>query len=84
MKRLIGLLLTATSTLVAALGFYELTAKSPSLLGHPLPGWQKTDRIEKVTTWEQPTGIMVVDKVLHEGEEAARFYGLMGAPRYRR
>ena len=56
------LILAATS----ALGLYELTAKSPSWLGQPLPGWQITLRCEQVTGWQQPTGILPVDKFLHE------------------
>ena len=84
MKRLIGMALYVTMTLITAMGFYELTAKSPRLLGHPLPGWQKTDRIEATTSWRQPTGMYAVDKILHEGQEAARFYGLMSEPTYRR
>ena len=56
------------------LGFYEMTAKSPTLLGRPLPGWRATVRVEKVTRWNPPTGILPLDKFLHEGEEACRFY----------
>ncbi len=62
---------------VSALGFYEITAKSPALLGTPLPGWQSTCRAENTTPWQQPTGILAVDKLLHETQEAARFYGLV-------
>ncbi len=61
----------------AALGFYELTAKSPSLVGTPLPGWQACCRAEKATRWAPPTGWLLVDKALHEGEEALRFYGML-------
>lgn len=62
---------------VLALTMYEMTAKSPTWLGQPLPGWQQSRRAEFSTRWEQPTGILPVDKLLHEGEEAARFYGLL-------
>jgi hypothetical protein len=77
MKNLVGFGFALIFTAVAALGFYELTAKSPALLGQPLPGWQKTNRIEQLTDWQQPTGFLLVDKLLHEGEEAARFYGML-------
>ncbi len=60
-----------------ALGIYEMTAKSPSILGTPLPGWYVTDQAEKATRWNPPTGILPVDKLLHEGEEAVRFYAMM-------
>jgi hypothetical protein len=62
---------------VLALGSYELTAKSPTWLGQPLPGWQASLLAENSTRWQQPTGILPVDKLLHEGEEAARFYGFL-------
>jgi hypothetical protein len=57
-----------------SLGLYEITAKSPTLLGDPLPGWWATDRAERTTHWDPPTGFLPLDKLLHEGEEAARFY----------
>lgn len=60
----------------SALGYYELTAKSPALLGAPLPGWDMTCRVENSTPWKQPTGILPVDKLLHETQEACLFYGL--------
>ncbi len=60
------------------LGLYEVTAKSHLLLGNPLPGWQKTQLVERSTPWNPPTGILPLDKFLHEGEEALRFYGLFG------
>lgn len=73
----IYLILVAT----AALSLYELTAKSPAWLGTPLPGWQQSRHIEFTTGWQQPTGILPVDKLLHEGEEAVRFYGLLAIGR---
>lgn len=61
----------------SALGFYEITAKSPALLGSPLPGWGTTCRAERTTPWRQPTGILALDKILHETREACFFYGLI-------
>ncbi len=69
---LIGTILLSVSCL--ALGIYEMTAKSPSLLGTQLPGWWATDRAERTTRWNPPTGFRPLDKILHEGEEAVRFY----------
>lgn len=81
MKHLAGagkyLLMMALTTSVAALGLYELTAKSPTWLGQPLPGWQVTRQVELSTGWNQPTGLLPLDKFLHESEEAARFYGFL-------
>jgi len=59
------------------LGMYEMTAKSPTLLGRPLPGWGSTVRAERTTRWNPPTGILPLDKLLHEGEEALRFYRII-------
>ena len=60
-----------------ALGIYEMTAKSPSILGKQLPGWWASDKAEKSTRWNPPTGVMPLDKLLHEGEEAWKFYALL-------
>ncbi len=62
------------------LGLYEMTAKSPTLLGAPLPGWWATERAEKTTRWDPPTGFLPLDKLLHEGEEAVRFYRILTRP----
>ena len=66
---------------VVALGIYEMTAKSPSILGTQLPGWWATDRAERSTRWNPPTGLMPVDKLLHEGEEAVKFYAMLAGNR---
>jgi len=60
-----------------ALGIYEMTAKSPSLLGTRLPGWGATRRAEKMTKWNPTTGIFPLDKLLHEGQETVKFYGFL-------
>jgi hypothetical protein len=62
------------------LGLYEITAKSPSLLGDPLPGWWATVQAENTTRWDPPTGLGPLDRLLHEGEEALRFYGILARP----
>ncbi len=73
--------LTLAYLIGVGLGFYEMTAKSPYLLDKPLPGWWATDRAERTTRWNPPTGFLPLDKLLHEGEEAIRFYGLLTRPR---
>jgi len=60
----------------SALGAYELTAKSPGWLGRLLPGRQASRQAELGTRWNPPTGVTPVDRVLHEVEEALRYYGL--------
>lgn len=62
-----------------ALGIYEVTAKSPYLLGAPLPGWGTTRQVETSTPWTRPTGLLPLDKVLHETREACRFYILVAS-----
>ncbi len=70
------ILLTAAT---AALALYEVTAKSPAVLGRPLPGWLETCQVEEATAWQQPTGLLPLDKLLHEGEEAVRYFGLLAS-----
>jgi hypothetical protein len=77
MRRVLLTGLYAVFVLTTALGFYEWTAKSPHILGTPAPGWQASRAAERATSWQRPTGLLVVDKALHEGEEALRFYGLL-------
>lgn len=77
--RILGFVLVVWLT--AALGIYELTAKSPRLLGAALPGWWAAERAEHHTRWRPPTGVLPVDKLLHEGQEAARFYAMLAGIR---
>lgn len=62
---------------VTAMGGYEVTAKSPRLLGQPIPGWSRTCQVEHLVPWRQPTRIFPLDKALHEGQEAFLYYGMM-------
>ncbi len=81
MNRLALAGVTLLSVSCAALGIYEMTAKSPRLLGTHLPGWWATDKAEQTTGWNPPTGFLPVDKLLHEGEEAVRFYAMLAGNR---
>ena len=56
------------------LGSYELTAKSPRLLGCRLPGWGAAVAAECGTRLARHTGWRPADRLLHEGEEALRYY----------
>ncbi len=77
MNRLALAGVTLLSVSCAALGIYEMTAKSPRLLGTHLPGWWATDKAERTTRWNPPTGFLPVDKLLHESEEALKFYAAL-------
>ena len=82
MKRLSLVGVTLLTASCVALGIYEMTAKSPSLLGTHLPGWWATDQAEQSTRWNPPTGFLPVDKLLHEGEEALKFYAALTTIRF--
>lgn len=60
------------------LGFYELTAKTPSWLCGDLPGRSAARLAERSVPWERPTGVFALDKLLHEGREAVVFYRSLG------
>ncbi len=62
------------------LGIYEFTAKSGEWLGWRLPGWEASRKAEKNTRWNPPTGIVLVDRFLHESVEATHFYGTLFRP----
>ncbi len=73
--RTLGLVLAAWT--VAVLGYYELAAKCPEALAGRWPGRRAACQAEASTRWQPPTGLLPVDKLLHEGEEAARFYAAL-------
>ncbi|HPF35150.1 MAG TPA: hypothetical protein P5571_13475 [Candidatus Krumholzibacteria bacterium] len=62
-------------TLLVALGQYELAAKSGPWLDTPLPGSRAAMRAERETPFRPWTRIPAVDRLLHEGREAAAYYG---------
>ncbi len=76
-QKLLEIALVLGTVAMATLGGYELTAKSPRLLGQPLPGWRETQQVEHLVAWRRPTHIFPVDKLLHEGREAWLYYGMM-------
>lgn len=79
--RTIGMV--AAAWLVAGLGLYELAAKSPA--GAAAPSARRAAAIaEAATRWSPPTGLLALDRVLHEGEEAVRFYAALAGFRPRR
>ena len=60
---------------LCALGQYEVVAKSDTILESPLPGFWTTVQVERDIPYTPKTGITLVDHVIHEGEEAAAYYG---------
>jgi len=76
MHRLNTIGICVITVTVALFALYELTAKSPKLIGEPLPGWYETQQVEKHTPWHSVTGILPLDKIIHEGHEALGYYGL--------
>lgn len=79
--RAVGLVLA--TWLIAGLGLYELAAKSPVGTAAP-PARRAVAHAEGATRWHPPTGLLPVDKLLHEGEEAARFYAALAGFRPQR
>lgn len=79
-RQLVLWTLWATYAATLALGAYELVAKSPAVLGRPLPGWVDADLAEGRTRWRRPTGVLPLDKLLHEGQEALLYYGMLLDP----
>lgn len=73
--RIAGLVLGAW--LIAALGLYELAAKAPDDIATGWPGRRAARHAEAITRWRPPTGLRPIDRILHEGEEAARFYAAL-------
>ena len=59
---------------------YELAAKTPGWFGTDLPGSRQATMAERQTPIHHRTGIRMVDRLIHEGEEALFFYGLRGRP----
>ena len=58
----------------AGLSVYELVAKSQALFGDPLPGWNETRLIERSIPYASRTGLVPLDRLLHEGQEAVAYY----------
>lgn len=77
MRQFSALLLILLYCLGVALGLYEVTAKAPDICGLKLPGWRAGQRAERLTAWRERTGFLPVDHLLHESEEAVRFYAYL-------
>ncbi len=81
MNRIRAAGLIVCAWVIAALGCYELAAKSPVGPAGAWPARRAARQAEAVTRWRPPTGLLPLDKLLHEGEEAARFYAALAGIR---
>lgn len=61
-------------SLVAALGQYELAAKSEPWLATSLPGSLEARLADRGTPYRRWTRLPLVDRVIHEGREAVGYY----------
>ncbi len=77
MRGLWKLMLVLCGCAASGLGSYEVVCKSDAWLGDPLPGWYEAQRIERWTPFVPRTGSPPVDRVIHEGEEAAAYYAYL-------
>ena len=59
---------------------YEIVARSGPWPGGPLPGWYEARLAERRTAFVPWTGLMPLDLLLHEGQEAAGYYSLLLRP----
>ncbi len=60
-------------TFVAVLN-YELVQKAPATRLGDLPGSELADRADRKIRFRKVTGVKPVDRALHEGHEAYRYY----------
>lgn len=59
--------------LVSLLG-YELVQKSPDTALGPLPGYEHARQADRSVRFRAATGLVPLDRLLHEGQEAATYY----------
>ncbi len=82
MRRLLTASLYLCFLALVGLTQYELVEHSHRLWNWRCPGWESADRAERATAWEPRSGIPLVDRLVHEGTEASRYYRslLFGSP----
>lgn len=81
-RRLLGGCLYLALLAAVALGNYECASHAPDLWGTPWPGRHEAVVADARTPWRARTGVLLLDRALHESVEAARFYGsLLGGSR---
>ncbi len=58
---------------LVVMAHYELTAKSTAW-SRPLPGWDQARLVERDIAYRSVTRIPVLDRFLHENQEARLYY----------
>lgn len=74
MRILLGTLRFVLWLLVCAVGQYEVAAKSDRWLAVPLPSGREARQADAETPYRAWTRVPVVDRLIHESREAARYY----------
>ena len=74
MNRLRTFVLVLLWLAVTGLLGYEVVQKAPETPIGPLPGSALATRADTEVQWQATTGIMPVDRFLHETEEACLYY----------
>jgi len=82
MRRLLSASLYLCFLAVVGLAQYELTEHSHRLWNWRCPGWESADYAERITVWRPRSGILLMDRLVHEGTEASVYYRglLFGSP----
>jgi len=65
------------------LGSYEIVQKSPTTPLGPLPGYALAAHADRAVRWRSPTGLVPVDVLLHESQEAFLYYRGLATGRVR-
>ncbi len=68
MRTLRRILLLTLWLLIVVMSHYEVTAKTPGWVGKNMPGRLRALQADKRATFHHHTGIMLVDRLLHEGD----------------
>ncbi len=74
MRRLSMLLLSLAWLGFVGLVGYEVVQKSPATPLGPLPGHELAGRADRQVRFRATTGMLPVDRLLHEGQEACVYY----------
>jgi hypothetical protein len=64
---------------------YEVAEHAHQRWGVRWPGWEGAAYAERVTLWHPSTGVLLLDRLIHEGTEAGVYYRwlLTGSPALR-
>ena len=74
MRRMQFALLTAAYAFCVGVLNYEVLSHAWDLFGFPLPGTWEAQRVDREVRYHPLTDLPPLDRILHEGVEAAVFY----------